>query len=80
MIRKEQYMIRTDSTILYRTYSDADMMIQKDGTDIRYDEAIDVEGSTNTYTETDIPIETATQLTITDTLTMLNELGVDTDD
>jgi hypothetical protein len=57
------------------------MMIQKDGTDEIYSEAIDVENSGFTYTETDIPIEGDTgDLTVDDTLQMLNQLGVDIDD
>ena len=57
MIKTEFYMERKDGVKLYRTYSDRDMMIQKDGTDETYSEAIDVENSGFTYTETDIPIE-----------------------
>lgn len=50
-------MERKDGVKLYRTYSDKNMMIQKDGTEKLYGEAIDVENSGFTYTETDIPIE-----------------------
>ena len=57
MIKTEFYMTRSDGVNLYRTYSDANMMIQKDGTDEIYSEAIDVENSGFTYTEADIPIE-----------------------
>ena len=57
MIQTEFYMERKDGVKLYRTYSDRNMMIQKDGTDETYSEAIDVENSGFTYTETDIPIE-----------------------
>ena len=57
MIQTELYMTRSDGVNLYRTYSDADLMIQKVGTDETYSEAIDVENSGFTYTETDIPIE-----------------------
>lgn len=45
--------------------------------------AIDVENAGFIYTETDIPIdeeEPTGDLTVGDTLQMLNELGVDTDD
>lgn len=81
MIQTEFYMERKDGVKLYRTYSDRNMMIQKDGTEEIYSEAIDVENSGFTYTETDIPIEGDTgDLTVNDTLEMLNELGVDTDD
>ena len=81
MIKTDFYMTRSDGVNLYRTYSDADLMIQKVGTDETYSEAIDVENSGFTYTETDIPIEPEQEdLTVNDTLEMLNELGVDTDD
>ena len=81
MIQTEFYKIREDGVNLYRTYSDKNMMIQKVGTDETYSEAIDVENSGFTYTETDIPIEGETDdLTVDDTLEMLNELGVNTDD
>lgn len=80
MIQTEFYKTRDDGVDLYRSYSDRDMKIQKDGTEQLYDEAIDVENSGYTYTETDIPIEREEDLTIQDTLNMLGELGVDTDD
>lgn len=57
MIVKEFYRTRKDGVNLYRTYSDADMKIQKVGTDEIYDEAIDVEGAPFTYEETEIAIE-----------------------
>ena len=81
MIKTEFYRERQDGVKLYRTYSDRNMMIQKNGTEEIYSEAIDVENSGFTYTETDIPIEQEeADLTVNDTLSMLNELGVDTDD
>ena len=60
MIKTEFYMTRSDGVTLYRTYSDAYVMIQKYGTEETYSEAIDVENSGFTYTETDIPIEEET--------------------
>lgn len=80
MIKIEFYRKRTDGVDLYRTVSDTGMMIRKDGTEEIYSEAIDVENSGFTYTETDIPVETETELTVEDTLSMLKELGVQTDD
>ena len=66
---------------LYRTYSDKNLMIQKNGTEEIYREAIDVANSGFAYTETDVPIEEMTEeLTVDDVLRMLGELGVDTDD
>lgn len=81
MIKIDFYIERKDGVKLYRTYSDRNMMIQKNGTEELYGEAIDVENSGFTYTETDIPIEGETSdLTADDTLAMLNQMGVETDD
>jgi hypothetical protein len=57
MIQREFKETRFDGVKLFRTYSDKNMMIQKNGTDEMYSEAIDVENSGFTYTETDIPID-----------------------
>lgn len=57
MIIKEYYRTRKDGVNLYRTYSDANFKIQKVGTDEVYDEAIDVEGASYIYIETNEPIE-----------------------
>ena len=81
MIQTEFYKERQDGVKLYRTYSDSDMMIQKDGTEEIYSEAIDIENSGYSYIETNIPIERPDpDLTVEDTLGMLSDLGVDTDD
>ena len=80
MLKHEFYQTREDGVKLYRTYSDREMMIQKDGTDETYSEAIDVENSGFTYTETDTPIPEDENLTVADVILMLGELGVDTDD
>ena len=81
MIVTEYNITRGDGVKLYRTYSDADLMIQKDGTEEIYAEAIDVENSSYTYTETDIPVrKDADKLTLEDTLGMLSELGVSVND
>lgn len=90
------YMTRSDGVNLYRfavpnTKTDGEwdkpqFKIRQDQTDILYDEAIDVENATYTYTETDIPAESdinphpETDLTVNDTLEILNEFGVDTSD
>lgn len=57
MIKREFYKERKDGVKLYRTYSDEDFKIRKVGTNEIYDEAIDVEGSTYEYEETDQKIE-----------------------
>lgn len=55
MIITEFYSTREDGVNLYRTYSDAGLYIRQE-TGAEYAEAIDVEGSGHTYTETDTPI------------------------
>jgi len=55
MIQKEFFRTREDGVKLYRTYSDEGFMIRQEETGILYNEAIDVEDATYTYTETDIP-------------------------
>lgn len=55
-------MIKTENITVngrefVRTYSDAGLMIRKDGTDEVYAEAIDPVGSGRTYTETDEPVQ-----------------------
>ena len=58
MIQREFYAQRKDGVKLYRTYSDAGMMIRQNETGVEYTEAIDVEDAPYTYTETETPIET----------------------
>lgn len=81
MVFSEYYGTRADGVKLSRTYSDKNVMIKKNGTDELYSEAIDVENSGYVYSETDIPVDSPeSDLTIEDTLSMLSDLGVDTDD
>lgn len=63
MIQRKFYTQRKDSVKLYRTYSDAGMMIRQNETGMEYAEAIDVEGASYTYTETETPIETSDMTT-----------------
>ena len=56
MIQREFYMQRKDDVKLYRTYSDAGMMMRQDQTGAVFDEAVDVENALYTYTETDEPV------------------------
>ena len=53
MIQREFYTQRKDDVKLYRTYSDAGMMIRKNETGAEYAEAVDVTDAPYTYTETD---------------------------
>lgn len=55
MIQTEYYQTRADGVGLTRTWSDTDMMIERDG--IYYAEAIDPTNLERKYTETDKPIE-----------------------
>lgn len=55
MIIVEYYKTRKDGVVLNRTYSDAGMMIERDG--VRYSEAIDPLDAGRVYMETDEPIE-----------------------
>ncbi len=57
MIQREFFDTHISGKALYRTYSDAGMMIQKVGTAELYSEAIDLEDAPYTYEETDVPIE-----------------------
>jgi hypothetical protein len=57
MIVREFYRVREDGVTLYRTYSDANLMIRKVGTEEVYSEAIDVESAPYTYEETEEKIE-----------------------
>ena len=65
-------------------YSINGMKIECDG--VPYDDAWDLEYLNREYTETDIPVEAdidpqpETDFIVQDTLEMLNELGVETDD
>lgn len=57
MIVTEFYMTRTDGVKLFRTYSDNGKMMLQNETGIKYAEAIDVENSGYTYSETDEDVE-----------------------
>lgn len=57
MIITEFYRERGDGVKLYRTYSNAGLMIRQEQTGAEYAEAIDVDGSGYSYIETDTPIE-----------------------
>ena len=53
MIVREHYKTRPDGVELYQTYSDAGYLIRQAETGAEYDEAIDIDGTPYTYTETD---------------------------
>lgn len=55
-------MTRRDGVNLYRTYSDANLIILQVETGIEYDEAIDVAGAPYTYIETAKPIKKAEEV------------------
>ena len=56
MIIKEFYRTRKDGVNLYKTYSDQNVYILKEGTEQRYITAIDIENASFVYIETDIKI------------------------
>lgn len=58
VIRK-YYMTRNDGMKIFRSYSDKDVYIRKEGTDLTDVEMYDVEGAIFEYVETDVPIEEA---------------------
>lgn len=63
-----------------KKYSDKNVYIENE-IGQQYAEAIDLVDHPHTYTETDIPIEGDTgDLTVDDTLQMLNQMGVSTND
>lgn len=61
MIIREFYITRKDGVNLYKTYSDRGVYIIKQGTDEKYDEAIDVENTNHTYEETEEIIDYGTK-------------------
>ena len=61
MIIKEFYMTRKDGVNLYKTYSDKNVYIIKQGTEGLYEEAIDVENTNYTYEETEEIIDYGTK-------------------
>ena len=76
MIITEYFMTRKDGVVLNRTYSDGGFYILQNETNIKYSEAVDVEGAPYTYSETDELIETEGEATEQDYLNAFNELGV----
>lgn len=58
MIVKELFETREDGIKLYRTYSDEGYTIIQNETGLEYEEAVDVEDATYTYTESTNKTET----------------------
>ena len=75
MIVTEYYRTREDGVVLNRTYSDAGMMIERDG--VRYAEAIDPAELNRQYTETDEPVSIEEEATVEDYQNALREMGVE---
>lgn len=76
MIITEYYNTRSDGVVLNRTYSDAGMMIERDG--VRYEEAVDPAELNRQYTETDEPIGGETEeANEADYQAALREMGVE---
>ena len=57
MIIREFYAQRKDGVNLYKTFSDTKVYIKKQGTDEKYDTAIDVENAPYIYEETEEVID-----------------------
>lgn len=64
MIIREFYMTRKDGVNLYKTSSDKNVYIIKQGTNEKYDEAIDVESAPYIYEETEEIIDYGNKLEI----------------
>lgn len=64
MIIREFYMTRKDGINLYRTSSDKNTYIIKQGTNEKYDEAIDIESAPYIYEETEEIIDYGNKLEI----------------
>ena len=79
MIQTELYQTRLDGVKLYRTYSDVNMLIRQDQTGAEYSEAIDVENSGYTYTETTTPIPSE-EISDTDALNIIMGRGMNEPD
>lgn len=78
MIITEYYKTREDGVVLNRTYSDAGMMIERDG--VQYSEAIDPAELNRQYTETAEPIDKdadPSEATAADYQSALRSMGVD---
>lgn len=75
MIVTEFYRTREDGVVLNRTYSDAGMMIERNG--VRYSEAIDPAELNRQYTETDEPVSVEEEATAEDYQNALREMGVE---
>ena len=61
MIITEFYATIKDGVNLYKTYSDKNVYIKKQGIDEEYDAAIDVENTNYTYEETEEIIDYGTK-------------------
>lgn len=75
MIITDFFREREDGVNLYRTYSDRGLRIENEQTHEVFDEAVNVDGSTHTYTETDEPIQD--EITDSEALNILLGRGVD---
>ena len=55
-IVREFFSTRADGVNLYRTYSDAGMMLLQNETGVEYSDAVDIESAPYTYSESENPI------------------------
>ena len=69
-----------DEGLFIKLLSDEGMILTDKATETMRAEEIDLATSDSTDNYKDIPVEPETDLTVADTLEMLNELGVENDD
>lgn len=69
-----------DEGLFIKLLSDEGMILTDKATETMRAEEIDLATSDSADNYKDIPVEPETDLTVQDTLEMLNELGVETDD
>ena len=75
MIITEFFREREDGINLYRTYSDRGLRVENEQTHEVFDDVVNVEGFTHTYTETDEPIQD--EITDSEALNILLGRGAD---
>ena len=76
MIKTEYFKTRKDGVKLCRSYSTDNFCIVQNETGVEYIEAIDIENSPYTYSETDKPINNTEEATEQDYINALENLGV----
>ncbi len=76
MIVNEYYRTRKDGVRLFRSYSDEGFYIVQNETGIEYSEAVDVEDTPYTYSESERLIESEDEASEADYIEALGRFGV----